>query len=189
VVAQTLGGPLSPRLIGWIVVRITLAIHRVADIAARVAAGTYRPRRPAAAPRRAPGRPPPRNGPAPKQCGWLVPLLPFGGAQRAALDQMLRDPEMVALMQAAPAPIGRVLRPLCWMLALDLPPALARRKAAPSDPAAAPSLVGPSPAAASKPPRPRRPRAPPPPRPAPPQPAAGLALELGIGGRPRLVWT
>ena len=89
-------------------------------------------------------------------------------------------------MQAAPGPIARVLRPLCWMLALDLPPALARRKAI-----SAAADAPPGPAAKPKPPRPGKPRAPPPPPPpwmVPPAPRGGLTLEYEFG-RPRLVWS
>jgi hypothetical protein len=48
------------------------------------------------------------------------------------LDGLLHDPEMVALMQAAPAAMGRPIRSLCRMLGVHPPPAVAlpRRKPA-----------------------------------------------------------
>ena len=188
VVAQTLGGPLSQLLIGFVVIRITRAIQCVEALAARIAAGTYTPRKPSTRPQdpaAARRQPPPPPSPLDKPCGWLMPLVPYSGNCRAKLEELLADPEMTALMEAAPAPIARVLRPLCWMLALDLPPALARRRRAAADPAQA--AADPPPKATRK----RRPRTPPPPPPpwlTPAPPRAGLGLEYDAWGRPRLAW-
>ena len=39
-------------------------------------------------------------------------MLPEAVQYRAQLDHLMRDPEMLALLEAAPAPMARVLRPL-----------------------------------------------------------------------------
>lgn len=183
VAAQT-GWGLSLHLIAVIVSRIQRVKHRFARLAARIAAGTYAPRRPAAAPEKpAAGqrRPPPPKNPLPSTPGWLLPLEASAAACRGQLEALFGDAEMVALMAAAPAAMARVLRPLCRMLALDLPPALATARAAPADPPPDPSQ--PAPAARPKAP----PRRPPPSWTAPP-PLPALTLEYVFGGGQRLVW-
>src|SRR6185312_11003612 len=65
---------------------------------------------------------------------WLIRL---GGYKAAAygslLQHLLADPEMAALIAAAPQ-LGRVLRPLCRMLGIDPGPARLPRR--PRDPEA-----------------------------------------------------
>jgi hypothetical protein len=59
---------------------------------------------------------------------WLVRLVPGAVAGRDALETLLRDPEMLALLRANPR-LGRILRPLCWMLGVApalMPPARTR---------------------------------------------------------------
>jgi hypothetical protein len=131
--------------------------QRFARLAARLRQGTYRPRRPVA--RRKPvTRKQRRKNPLPQTFGWLLTLVPEAVGYRAQLDHLLRDPEMTALIAAAPAPMARALRPLLWMLRLPPPPVLPpRRRAATARPKA---------------PRPSRPRpAQPPSRRASPVPA------------------
>jgi hypothetical protein len=156
---------LSPRLIGLIVDRIRGIKQCFARIAARVAAGTYQPRR--FAPRRPPAirqpRPPNR---LPRSFGWLQPLVPEAVQFRAQLEHLLRDPEMAALLAAAPASLARPLRSLCRMLRVD-PPAIlapilapppAAEKSRPAPPPAAENTrPPPAPAAARSPPRPQPP--------------------------------
>jgi hypothetical protein len=67
--------------------------------------------------------------------GWLLRLVP--GYQTNAypgyLEQLLADPEMVALLAQSPQ-AGRLLRRLCQMLGVELPPALRlppRKRASP----------------------------------------------------------
>jgi hypothetical protein len=91
------------------------------------------------------------------------------------LEALFRDAEMVALMAAAPEAMEKVLRPLCRMLQLELPPVLAKPRAA--------ARRSPR----KKPAPPARPRSPPPPSPPPTAPRPALGLEI-INGRPRLVW-
>ncbi len=73
--------------------------------------------------------------------GWLAALLGDDApAFRAALRDMLRDPEIMKLIEAAPNTLGRPLRSLCWMLKLTPPEILAPpkrpRKPRPEKPAA-----------------------------------------------------
>jgi hypothetical protein len=179
VVAQT-GWGLSLHLIAAIVSRIQRIKHRFARLAARIEAGSYAPRSVAAPESKAAGqrRPPPPNK-LPNFPGWLLPLETSAAACRGQLEALLQDAEMVALMAAAPAAMARVLRPLCRMLALDLPPALATRASQadppPDSPPTAPTRAAP-------------PRRPPPSRPAAPPPLPALTLEYVFGGGPRLVW-
>jgi hypothetical protein len=54
----------------------------------------------------------------PRGFGWLLPLVPCQAANYASqLRLVLAEPEMVALLAAVPQ-AGRVLRPLCRMLAI-----------------------------------------------------------------------
>ncbi len=80
-----------------------------------------------AAPSRA-RKPPPRDK-LPRRRGWLMRLLiPRHDANhhRNAIERMLGDPEIKALLEAAPAAMGRPIRSLCWMLGIDPPAILAR---------------------------------------------------------------
>ena len=128
VVAMMGGERLSLQVIALIMGRIREINQGFARLAARLAAGTYKPRRyhgrKAAAPR------PRRRSPVPQNFGWLLPLVPQAVQYRAQVEHLLlRDPAMAALIQAAPAPMARVFRPLCWMLRLEPPPILARPRA------------------------------------------------------------
>jgi hypothetical protein len=145
VMAQT-GWGMGSQMITLIIARLRGIKQRFADLAARVAAGRYVARRPAAAPRKRPGQQPPQNK-LPQKFGWLLPLEAQAVVYRSQLQYLLRDPEMAALLAAAPVPMGRVLRPLCWMLGLTPPPILARpRKPRPPRPASAkPEPPAPSP--------------------------------------------
>ena len=128
VVAMMGGERLSLQVIALIMGRIREINQRFARLAASLAAGTYKPRRyhgrKAAAPR------PRRRSPVPQNFGWLLPLVPQAVQYRAQVEHLLlRDPAMAALIAAAPAPMARVFRPLCWMLRLEPPPILARPRA------------------------------------------------------------
>jgi hypothetical protein len=54
---------------------------------------------------------------------WLVRLAPEAACFGGQLRHLLSDPEITALLSAAPA-MGRVLRPLCRMLGVELGPDL-----------------------------------------------------------------
>jgi hypothetical protein len=140
--------PLMPALIA----RLRHAKWRFSALAARIAGGRYKPR---ARPATTHHRRPPKN-PLPQKFGWLLPLLPGAGGFSQQLDTLLRDPEVQALMAAAPEPMGKILRPLCRMLAVVPPPVIAPRRPAPRKPAAKPKAAKARPA----PTRPATPRHP-----------------------------
>jgi hypothetical protein len=162
-IAMALNVFITSRLIGY--------RQRIDDIVARIRAGTYVRRRPSSKPR-APAtvpRPPRPPGPVKQSFGWVLPLIPpywNANGYGAALESLLADPEMVALIQAAPVALGRPLRSLCWMLRLKPPPVLAPPKRSVPRPTTppAPDPKPPAPAAAAPPP------ASAPPRPHPPRP-------------------
>ena len=146
--AMSGGDRLSYFLIGLIVTRIRVITQGFARLVAGLAAGTFLSRR--YAPRRPPAqRRPRRQNPLGLKFGWLKPLVPDINGFRAQLENLLRDPEMAALIATAPASLARPLRSACWMLGLRPPP-----------------LLKPPPRA--KPPKPPKP--PPTPKPPPPPP-------------------
>jgi len=78
--------------------------------------------------------PPPEPTPAPsvppRSWRWLTRLVPQAAAERAQLEDLLRDPAMAERLAADPR-LGRILRPLGWMLGVDralLPPSRWRRR-------------------------------------------------------------
>jgi hypothetical protein len=151
IAADRTSGP----LILLTVARLRHLLARFTSLAARVQAGKLRPPR-----RRNLRRAPPpgevapdddnpnpkpprqREQLLPRKFGWLIQFVPYEAACFGSqLQHQFSQPEMIALIEAAPQAAGRILRPLCWMLAIPLPPSL------------------------RLPPRPRKPR--PPKRPAP----------------------
>jgi hypothetical protein len=163
---------LSQLLIGLIIDRIRGLKQRFARIAARVGAGTYAPRRFASRPQAEPKPRPPSQ--LPQKFGWLLTLVPPAVGARSQLQSLLRDPEMAALIAAAPTSLGRPLRSLCWMLGLR-PPEIQALPAAPRKPRQKPP---PAPEA----PAPEPP--PPPPFPEPPEWLRGLRRSLPQFARP-----
>jgi hypothetical protein len=134
-------------------------VQRFAALIARVEAGTLRPPRPGrhrAPAKNPPGKPRPRW---PQNFAWLIKMLPYEAACFGSqLQHQFSQPEMMALLEAAPQ-AGRLLRPLCRMLAVELPPAL------------------------RLPPRPPRPRKPKPPR--QPRPERTCDVAPANGRKPR----
>ena len=133
-------------LILLICTRLRRLAARFAALAARVRAGTLRSRAPARRGRVPPGipsglsPPPPR---LPNDFAWLVRLVGREAAGCGSqLQFLLTDPEFAALIAAAPQ-MGRLLRPLCRMLGVDLPSLLARpsRRAASPGHAPAPDQI------------------------------------------------
>ncbi len=55
----------------------------------------------------------------PRGLAWLLRLVPEAAVYGSQLNHLLSDPEMVALLTAAPQ-MGRLLRPLCQMLGIRL---------------------------------------------------------------------
>ena len=157
-------------------------LRRLAD---HIAAGTYKPRRPSATPRRKPANPKPRQpSPLPQNPGWLRTLVPHEMYRLAVtdaghqLERLLRDdPQMIALIQAAPPSLRRPLRSLCRMLAIPPPPVLAlprrpRRPRVPPKPAPTPARQSPP----RHPPLQSPPQPSPAPAPPPPAHACGPPL-------------
>ena len=76
------------------------------------------------------GDSPPAPNRLPRSWGWLARLLPHLAAERAQLEATLRDPAMTERLAADPR-LGRILRPLGWMLGVEravLPPSRWRRR-------------------------------------------------------------
>jgi hypothetical protein len=153
------------RLAGPLVILVWVRLRRLAGRFARLAArlqsgalpapGHSRRGRPAAT--RSPPDPAKR---LPQGFGWLVRLAPEAAAGASQLRHLLAEPEMAALIAAAPQ-MGRLLRPLCRMLGVDPPPGLgAPHGTAPPQPPARPAHpaapVGPPPALPRRAPRWRR---------------------------------
>ena len=68
----------------------------------------------------------------PRGIGWLIPLLPAVAAGYGSqLQHLLSQPEMKILLDAEPQ-AGRLLRPLCRMLAIPPPARRAPRDKAPA---------------------------------------------------------
>jgi hypothetical protein len=120
------------RSAGPLLVRIFRRLHRLAarltSLFARIQAGKN-PRPRAARPTTGPGRRKPR---LPDSSGWLLRLVPGTAEYAGQVQALLDDPQTAALLEAAPQ-AGRILRPLCRMLALPLPDYL-RRPRPPSAP-------------------------------------------------------
>ena len=81
--------------------------------------------------------------PPPKAYGWLLTLAPELNTRigRAQIETLLADPALLALLAEAPQ-AGRILRPLCHMLRIELPaclrlPARARPTAPSAEPRSA----------------------------------------------------
>lgn len=143
---RRLGGP----LILLICNRLGRIVARFAAVAARVGtlrAGQNRPECRPAPGRGAPSRPAasPAGPLLPRGFAWLLRLVPEAAASGSQLQSLLSDPEMAALISAAPQ-IGRLLRPLCRMLAVEPTPELRRnrtRRPAPAVGTAAPREAAP----------------------------------------------
>ena len=130
--------------------------------------------------------PRPRPPALPQGFAWLARFAPGILPLRSQVCHLLGDPELAALLAAAPG-AGRILRPLCRMLGIEagpgFPPALFQRPdpppppdpLPPSDPPPSPAPAPPAPQAraaappAPEPPTPRR-------RARPRAPAFGAAL-------------
>jgi hypothetical protein len=143
IAADRTSGP----LILLTVARLRHLLARFTRLAARAEAGKLRPPRPRTVrPRREPplgAAPSPEEAPPgnptttpnptplrqperllPRKFGWLIRFVPYEAACFGSqLQHQLSQPEMIALIEAAPQ-AGRILRPLCWMLAIPIPPSL-----------------------------------------------------------------
>ncbi len=115
-------GRMQAAMIALIVTRIRRIETRVLKLVAAIRAGRVRggwviAARAARAPLATGVKPPlPR---VPRSFAWLVVMVPYQAAGFASqLRHLLTDPEMVGLLMATPR-LGKILRPLCWMLGID----------------------------------------------------------------------
>ncbi len=116
IAADRSAGPLLILIWG----RLRRMTARFASLAARAQAGPLPPPRRRAA---GPGAPRTRQRPLPGSFAWLVRLVPEAACFGGQLQHLLSDPEMAALLQAAPQ-AARILRPLCRMLAIRVDPSV-----------------------------------------------------------------
>jgi hypothetical protein len=80
----------------------------------------------------------------PRKFGWLRALLsPPAQGYAVAFQFMLEEPEMKAIMAAAPQ-VGRIIRPLCHILGIETPKELVlpKRKRRPPPPRPSPARAG-----------------------------------------------
>ncbi len=141
VAARGPGGFLPIPLLMLVWTRIRRASIRIARLAARAASG--KPPIVLRAPRAAPQNSAPRKPASrlPRRAGWLIGPVPAAGGYASQLQYLLTQPDMVALLGAAPG-IDRLLRPLCRMLAVarpKLPPRPTTRRPPPRQPLPAPA--------------------------------------------------
>jgi hypothetical protein len=137
IAARSAGGRVAGPLIILIWNRLSRMAVRFAALAARVRSGALpspAPVRTPAASRPASPRP---SRPLPDGFTLLVRLAPEAACFGGQLQDLLSDPEMTALLSAAPQ-IGRLLRPLCRMLGVkpspDLLPPPSRNAGSPDRP-------------------------------------------------------
>ncbi len=141
VAARGPGGFLPIPLLLLVWTRIRRASIRIARLAARAAAG--KPPIVRRAPRAASQNPASRKPASrlPRRAGWLIGPVPAAGGYASQLQYLLTQPDMVALLEAAPG-IDRLLRPLCRMLAVarpKLPPRPTARRPTTRQPPHAPA--------------------------------------------------
>jgi hypothetical protein len=132
--------------------RLGRTAARFAALAARVRAGTPSPS--TAACRSGPSGPPPQR--LPGNFAWLLRFVPEAAASASQLQHLLADPDMAALLAAAPQ-AGRLLRPLCRMLGVHPPPGIGKPRAPRPTPPPRPAAAEKPPPAASAPAPPRPP--------------------------------
>ena len=123
---RLIAGPLV--LLIW--TRLGRIAEKFAVLAERIQAGklpgspSVRARAASVAATSCPLRPKPEHK-MPTGFAWLIRLGGYHAAGRGSqLQHLLSDPEMVALISAAPQQMGRLLRPLCWMLGIKPAPGL-----------------------------------------------------------------
>lgn len=147
-----IGARLPGPVVSFVIWRLQNIRQRFARLAASIVAGTYKPRRYTPRTATAPRKPRPPS-PIPQKFGWLDTWLPEASAIRGHLLHHMQQPEMLALIAAAPGPMARTLRPLFWMLKLK-PPAILpnpRRPAGTPPPPPPPAYQAPPPRAPAPP--------------------------------------
>jgi hypothetical protein len=96
----------------------------------------------------------------------MLRLVPDSGVAAEWVRTLLAEPEMAALLAAAPGPMWRTLRPLCRMLGVERP-----------------AMLAPPPRPAT--PKPPKPKPPPPPPDSPYYRVASAQWPRGVRARPR----
>ena len=105
--------------------RLKAIKYAFARLAARIQAGRAFPRRSETPRKPAETKTPRTKNPLPQGVAWLIKLVPETAVSASQLRFLLADPEMVALLATAPAPLRKPIRSLCRMLGLDPPKVLA----------------------------------------------------------------
>ena len=123
-VTRNLAGALAGPIFFLIMGRLKTIRYIFARLAARIEAGTFAPRRSSPRPR-ATEKKTRKRTPLPQGFAWLVKMVPETAASASQLQFLLAEPDMAALIAAAPAQMRRPLRSLCQMLGVILPPILA----------------------------------------------------------------
>jgi hypothetical protein len=129
--ARLAWGGITRAFLNLVVRRLDQNRDRIHRITTQIREGTYRPRTPSGKPRKPRDkipRPPRPPDDIPQKFGWLAPMIRPEAGGRGYLDLLLRDPEMVAMIEIAPTALGRPLRSLCWMFGMKPPPHLAPQK-------------------------------------------------------------
>jgi len=123
--------PAEKAVLGAVWWRIEGLRGRLLSLQARFRAGRLAPRKPA--PRRPTvrGRAGETRAPSLAQTlAALARMAPEADGEGEGEGGFLADPEIVALIEAAPAEAGRILRPLCGLLGMAVPEALRVRRRA-----------------------------------------------------------
>ena len=104
--------------------RLGRLAQRLRSLFARIEAGTIAPPRVSPAPAHPPALRPQREHPPyprlPSARGWINARVAEAAPCGGEMHMLLQDPATAALVSAAPQ-AGRLLRPLCRALAVDLP--------------------------------------------------------------------
>jgi hypothetical protein len=144
-------GGLRYETVRAIVGRLMLLQHRVLRLIAAIAQGRYVPRRSGA---RRPGGPrdpnaaPRKVDPLVRRPGWLQTLIPEMSGRNGHFQELVGDPDMVAIIEAGPEALRRSLRTIGRMFGAQPFPVLARRRPASPNP---PPPKPPAPARAASP--------------------------------------
>jgi hypothetical protein len=115
------------RCAGPLLVRIFTRLHRLAARLTRLVAQLQAGPLPLPRPGGPPASTSRRKPRLPESRGWLLRLVPGTAEYAGQVQTLLDDPQTAALLETAPQ-AGRILRPLCRMLALPLPDYLRRTK-------------------------------------------------------------
>jgi hypothetical protein len=122
------------RSAGPLLVRIFTRLHRLSarltSLVTQINAGTQPAPRPGR-PTTDAGRRYRRKPRLPEGFGWLLREVPATAEYAGQVQALLDDPQTAALLETAPQ-AGRILRPLCRMLAIPLPDQLREPKPPPA---------------------------------------------------------